>query len=412
MHGRAGEADADIGEAPPADDSRGPLAGVVVLDLTRLLPGAFCTQLLADMGAEVIKVEQPGEGDYWRWIPPRVKTQSVQFLALNRGKKSITLDLKAPAGREALLRLAETADVLLEGFRPGVMARLGLSPEELHARNPRLVVCALTGFGQDGPLARLAAHDLNYTGMMGLLQLVNGSTTNLHSTGIPLADVGGGSLMALGGILAALIEARGTGKGRFVDVSVADGLLTWASFVTARWNAPELAGEDNPFDAPFNRPFYSVYEAADGLSVVVGAYEPKFWRNLCEGLGLPEWIDRQWVEGDAQEAQRAAIAAAFRTRPRHAWLELFARSEACVTPVLSAREAMASEHVTARGLVIEVDDPVEGRLRHVGSPLRFDGTDFTARAPAPQLGGDSDALLRSVGYSDTEIAGMRGAGVI
>lgn len=390
----------------------GPLAGLVVLDLTRLLPGAFCTQMLADMGAEVIKIEQPGEGDYWRWIPPVVKTQSVQFLALNRGKKSITLDLKAAAGREALLRLAGRADVLVEGFRPGVMARLGLSPSELHARNRRLVVCALTGFGQDGPLATLAAHDLNYTGMMGLLQLVNGSATNLRSTGIPLADVGGGSLMALGGILAALVEARSSGKGRFVDVSVADGLLTWASFVTARWNAPELAEEDNPFDAPFNRPFYSVYEAADGKHVVVGAYEPKFWRNLCEVLGIPEWIDRQWVEGVEQDAQRAAIASAFLSRPRHEWLDLFAKSEACVTPVLSAREAMACEHVTSRGIVLEIDDPIEGKLKHVGSPIRFDGKAFNACRPAPRLGADSESLLGAVGYTAEEIREMRDAGVI
>ncbi len=385
-----------------------PLRGIRVLDLTRLLPGAFCTQLLADFGAEVIKIEQPGLGDYWRWTEPKVKLQSAQFLALNRGKRSITLDLKAAEAHEAFLRLCETADVVIEGFRPGVMDRLGLGYDVLKGRNPRLVVCALTGFGQEGPLAQVAAHDLNYVGMTGLLQLANGKTASPMATGLPIGDIGGGALMATAGILAALFDVSRGGIGRFVDVSVADGLHAWTGFMTARWNVPDLK-EDTapPFDAPFNKPFYSVYATSDGRHMVTGAYERKFWVTLCEVLELPEWLDRQWVSGSEEEDLRAAIAAAFARKSFAEWTRIFSEREACVTPVLTAREAMESDHARARGTVITVNDPVEGKLHHVGNPIRFDRNAFNSLTPAPALGEDNDGLLAEIGYSVDEIAMMR-----
>lgn len=390
----------------------GPLAGVRILDLTRLLPGAFCTQMLADFGAEVVKIEQPGAGDYWRWMPPRVRVQGAQFLSLNRGKKSITLDLKTEGGREAFLRLCETADIVVEGFRPGAMARLGLNAETLHGRNRALVVCALTGFGQEGPWSQLAAHDLNYVGMMGLLHLANGKSDTPRATGLPIGDVGAGSLMAIAGILAALVDAHRTGKGRFVDVSVADGLLAWIGFIASRWNTPGEDHADNPFDAPFDKPFYSVYETADGRHLVVGAYEEKFWATLCDVLGIPEWLDRQWCEGEEEEALRSAIAGALRRKTFDEWLAIFGEREACVTPVLSTREALASAHARARGSVITVDHPQEGKLEHIGNPLRFDGAAFNSLEAAPLLGADSDSLLREAGYSDEEIGALRRAKAI
>ncbi len=398
------EATADPGRKPP----RPPLDGIRVLDLTRLLPGAFCTQMLADFGAEVIKIEQPGTGDYWRWTEPKVKVQSAQFLALNRGKRSISLDLKATVAREAFLRLSETADVVIEGFRPGVMDRLGLGYEVLKKRNPRLVVCALTGFGQEGPLAQLAAHDLNYVGLTGLLQLTNGKTASPIATGLPIGDIGGGALMATGAILAALFSVSRDGVGRFVDVSVADGLQAWTGFMTARWNVP--GNEDDgspPFDAPFDKPFYSVYATSDGRHMITGAYEPKFWATLCEVLDLPDWIDRQWASGSEEEELRAAIAAAFAKKSFAEWTRIFSEREACVTPVLTAREAMESAHARARGTMITVDDPVEGKLRHAGTPVRFDRHAFNSLRPAPALGADNDRLLAEVGYSADDIAAMR-----
>lgn len=390
----------------------GPLDGVRVLDLTRLLPGAYCTQMLADFGAEVIKIEQPGNGDYWRWSAPKVKTQSAQFLALNRGKKSITLDLKSPDGREAFLRLCTSADIVIEGFRPGVMARLGLDHDTLLATNPKLVVCALTGFGQDGPWAQLAAHDLNYVGMTGLLHLVNGRTDNPSATALPVGDVGAGALMALSGILAALFDVRQTGKGRFVDVSVADGLLSWVGFIAAKWNVRGNEDVDIPFDAPFNKPFYSVFETKDGRHLVTGAYEERFWKTLCEVLHLGDWVDRQWAEGEEEEALRSSMAAAFRQKTLAEWMDVFSRNEACVTPVNTLQEALNSEHARARGTMITIDDPVEGRLSHVGTPIRFDGHAYNALEPAPPLGAHSDELLAEIGYTLDDVRRMRAQGSI
>lgn len=389
-----------------------PLEGIRILDLTRLLPGAYTTQLFCDFGAEVIKIEQPGSGDYWRWSPPTVKTTSAQFLALNRGKRSVTIDLKTTKGREFFLRLCETADVVVEGYRPGVMSRLDLSIDTIRAQNPKIVICSLTGFGQVGPWSQLAAHDLNYLGLTGLLQLCNGSTDAPHATGLPIGDIGAGALMAVGGILAALFDAERTGRGRHVDISIADGLYSWVSFMTAQWNSPGQDEVEVPFDAPFNKPFYSVYETSDGRHMITGAYEAKFWRTLCATLDLPEWLDRQWVDGEAEAQQRRAIADAFKKRTFKDWIRIFSENEACVTPVLTTKEALDSEHARARGSVISVEDPIEGRLEHVGNPIRYDSITFNSLHPAPRLGADNEAVLLELGYSPVQIEEMRGAKAI
>lgn len=389
-----------------------PLDKVRVLDLTRLLPGAWCTQLLADLGAEVVKIEQPGSGDYWRWMEPKVAEQGYAFLALNRGKKSITLDLKHPEGKAAFLALCSQADVVLEGFRPGVMDRLGLGPRELMRRHPRLVYCALTGFGQDGPDAQLAAHDLNYLGLTGLLHYVNGSRAAPRPTALPVADVGGGALMALSGILAALLESQRSGRGRLVDISVADGLFAWVGFMTSQWNLRGRAAAAVPFDEPFDKPFYTTYETADGGHMVVGAYEPKFWRTLCEVLGLPQWIAHQWASGTQEQSMRDDIAAAFRRRTRAEWTEVFTRHEACVTPVLTVQEALARPQAQARGTVVRVQDPREGELQHIACPIRLDGVAPTSLTPCPRLGEHTEMLLAGLGYDGARIERLRAEGAI
>lgn len=384
-----------------------PLQGIRILDLTRLLPGAYCTQMLADFGAEVIKVEQPGVGDYWRWSPPRVKTQSVQFLALNRGKCSITLDLKSEDGRNAFLKLCDTADVVVEGFRPGVMQRLGLGEATLRQRNQKLVVCALTGFGQEGPWSQVAGHDLNYLGMTGLLHLANGSEANPRATGLPIADIGAGALMAIAGILAAVVDAQRTGVGRFVDVSVTDGLLSWIGFITAQWNVPSQRDVRTPFDAPFNKPFYTVYETKDGRHLVLGAYEEKFWKTLCEVLDIPQWADRQWASGAEEDELRKVLADTFRTKTLDQWLEIFGKRDVGLTAVNTVKEALESAHFKARGISIVIDDPNEGPLEHIGNPIRFDRQAFNSLTPAPGLGADNERVLREIGYADEALKRMR-----
>ncbi|HYG91239.1 MAG TPA: CaiB/BaiF CoA-transferase family protein [Azospirillum sp.] len=393
-------------------DAPAPLKGYRVLDLTRLLPGAFCTQILADLGAEVIKVEQPGKGDYWRWSEPRVRAEGSQFLALNRNKRSITLDLKNPQGREALLRLCEGADVVVEGFRPGVMERLKLGAADLHARNPRLVLCAITGFGQTGPWAGMAAHDLNFQALTGMLELVGGQPGRPVAPGIPVGDIGGGALMAVAGILAALLERGRTGRGRVVDIGVADGLFFWMAYLLSQWNTPAQTGRQDAFDIVHGAPFYTLYETADGRHMAAAPYEEKFWQAMCETLGLPELIDRQWAQGDEAEANKRRIAAVFRQHTQDEWAEVFGRIDACVTPVLTPREALGTPQALARGTEVTVEHPVEGELRQVACPIRFDGASVTPRRPPPVLGADTDAVLAAAGYDAAAIAALRAAGAV
>jgi crotonobetainyl-CoA:carnitine CoA-transferase CaiB-like acyl-CoA transferase len=276
----------------------GPLSGIVVLDLTRLLPGAVATQQLVDWGAEVIKIEQPGTGDYARTMNPAV------FARTNSGKKSVAIDLKDPKGREALLALARQADVLIEGFRPGVMTRLGLSFEELHVVNKRLIYVSLTGYGQEGPFAQLAGHDVNYMALGGVLSL------NLPLIpGVQIADLVGGSMQSVMGILLALVARQQTGEGRHVDVSMYAGVTSLLTIPLAAWHAngrEPVAGQEI---LSGRYACYNLYQAADGRWLAVGALEPKFWAELCRQLGCPELITRQFEE--PQNEVKSRIGAIF-----------------------------------------------------------------------------------------------------
>jgi crotonobetainyl-CoA:carnitine CoA-transferase CaiB-like acyl-CoA transferase len=301
------------------------LAGTLVLDLTRLLPGGVATQQLADWGAEVIKIEQPGEGDYARRLAPGV------FKRTNRGKKSVGIDLKKPRGREILLSLARRADVLVEGFRPGVMARLRLGYEDLRAVNDRLIYASLTGYGQEGPYSQLAGHDLNYISLGGVMGL------NLPVIpGVQIADLVGGSMQTVTGILLAMVERNRTGKGQHVDVSMYAGVTALLTVPLAMWH--ETGEEPAPGSLRLNGYYacYNVYQCSDGRWVSVGALEPKFWAELCRGLGCEDLIARQYEE--PQDALKARIAEIFRTRPAFEWFEKLRGTDACVTPVLTISE--------------------------------------------------------------------------
>ncbi len=305
-----------------------PLSGMLVLDLTRLLPGGVATKQLADWGAEVIKIEQPGQGDYGRQMSPAV------FSRINSGKKSVCLDLKKPRGREILLGLARRADVFIEGNRPGVMARLGLGFEDLHAVNPRLIYVSLTGYGQTGPYAQLAGHDLNYMALGGALSL------NLPVIpGVQIADLVGGSMQAVTGILLALVDRNNTGEGRHVDVSMQAGVTSLLTVPLAAWydtGEEPLAGEGR-LDGRYA--CYNIYQAADGRWLAVGALEPKFWAELCRRLGREELIARQYEE--PQDNLKATIAAIFRTKTASQWFEELRAGDCCVTPVLTVSEVAA-----------------------------------------------------------------------
>jgi crotonobetainyl-CoA:carnitine CoA-transferase CaiB-like acyl-CoA transferase len=306
----------------------GPLSGTVVVDLTRLLPGAVATQQLGDWGAEVIKIEQPGVGDYARTMNPAV------FARTNSGKKSVVIDLKDPKGRKALLALAGHADVFIEGFRPGVMKRLGLGFDELHAVNKRLIYVSLTGYGQTGPFAQLAGHDVNYMALGGVLSL------NLPVIpGVQIADLVGGSMQSVIGILLALVAREQTGEGRHVDVSMYAGVTSLLTIPMAAWESTKrepVAGKDT---LSGRYACYNLYEAADGRWLAVGALEPKFWTELCTQLGCQELIARHFEE--PQDEVKARMGAIFRTKSAEAWFDQLRSSDCCVTPVRTVGEVAA-----------------------------------------------------------------------
>jgi alpha-methylacyl-CoA racemase len=389
------------------------LAGVKVLDLSRLLPGGFCSLLLADHGADVLKVEDTGMGDYVRWSPPYHEgaddsAKSALFLALNRGKRSIRLDLKSDGGREVLLRLVREHDVLLESFRPGVMDRLGVGYERLRAENPGLVYCAITGYGQDGPYTARSGHDMNYLGLNGLLGLTGEAGGPPVQSAGQIADLGGGALMAAFGILAALRERDRSGEGQLVDVSMFDGSLAWLAMVAAA----HLAGGAPPpgrgdLELAGRLICYRPYACRDGW-VTLGALEPKFWQAWCRGVGREDLIDKQ-LERPGSEAH-AEVERIFLERTREEWHAFAEQHDCCLEPVLGLDEALDSELVRARRMVVELDQPGTDGVKLLGVPVKMSRTPGAPAGPGPALGEHTDEVLARLGYSQEEIAALRESG--
>jgi crotonobetainyl-CoA:carnitine CoA-transferase CaiB-like acyl-CoA transferase len=392
----------------------GAFAGVRMLDLSRLLPGPYCSLMFADLGAEVIKVEEPGRGDYARRTPPFWGESEIgaTFLLLNRNKRSVSIDLKTDAGKAIFRRLARTADVLLESFRPGVMDRLGLGWETLRADNPGLVYCAISGYGQDGPYRNLVGHDVNYMGYAGALSVTGPREGPPLTPGVQVADLGGGALMAAFAIAAALHHRRESGAGQFVDVSMTDGVVSWliphlaAFFATGR--VPERARER----LNGGWPSYGVYETADGGHLTLGALEPQFWANFCGLAGREDLRPLQHAEGAARDDLEATLRALFRTRTRAEWVELLHRADVCAGPVLSLDEVVGDPQLRQRGLFGDVEHPTLGPVRQVAFPVRMSGTPARIETPAPELGQHTDEVLRDLGYDAAAISGFRRDGVV
>jgi crotonobetainyl-CoA:carnitine CoA-transferase CaiB-like acyl-CoA transferase len=393
-----------------------PLEGLQVLDLSRLLPGGYATFLLASLGAHVVKVEEPGSGDYVRWTPPMHGEISSSHLALNRGKRSITLNLKAPGAAEVLERLAETADVLVESFRPGVLDRLGVGWSRLHEVNPRLIWCAITGYGQTGPYRDRAGHDVDYLAYAGVLDLIGVADGPAVIPGVQIADLGGGALPACIGILAAIVAREGTGEGSFVDTSMTDaafGLATLAGHA-AGIGAPAWRRGAGPISGGLA--CYRVYRCGDGLELAVGALEPKFFARLCDALGVPELAAKQ-LDPAEQPALMGALGTIFEKEPREVWLALLEPLEACVAPVRTIAEAMDDPQLQEREMIRTLPLPA-GDVRVVASPIRIGdapgapASDVASRVPPPALGADTDAVLASVGYGPDEIVTLRSSGVL
>ena len=378
-----------------------PLAGTRILDLSRLLPGGYCTLLLADLGADVVKVEEPGRGDYIRWTPPIVDGRSAAHAALNRGKRSVVLNLKHPEGVRLLISLVERADVLVEGFRPGVMDRFAGGYDALSARNQRLVYCAISGYGQDGPYRDRVGHDLNYMGYGGALSLTPGEPA---VPGLQVGDLGGGGMLAAVAILSALLERERTGRGRFLDVSMLDGIVSWLSIHAGiRLNAPDASPE---VAAALQGVLacYRVYRTADGRHVTVAALEPPFWTALCETVGCPELVTDHLAPAPRQEEMAARLQEVFATRTRDEWMEVFADVPACVGPVNDVAEAFADPQVVHRRMAATVDGATVGPA----SPL----PPRPPTSPPPDLGEHTGDVLAEVGVDAAELGRLRAAGVV
>jgi crotonobetainyl-CoA:carnitine CoA-transferase CaiB-like acyl-CoA transferase len=385
-----------------------PLAGLVVLDLTRLLPGPAATMHLADFGADVIKVEDTSEGDYMRSFPPTVanaagRPVNPSYEATNRGKRSIAIDLKRAEGRAVLLGLVRRADALVEGFRPGVLDRLGLGWEVLHATNPRLVMCSLSGYGQNGPLAQRAGHDINYIAMTGVLDQVRaGGAAAIPN--LQMGDLLGGTLSALSMVLTALLSAQRTGQGRFVDVAMTDGLLAHHFFPHAELDAGHRPLAESTL-LTGGVACYRVYRTADGRDLAVGALEHKFWKAFCQAAELPQLIEHHWAHGEAPGSEKAQetierVARRIAEKTSAEWEETFSAVDCCVTPVLTPAEAVAHPHHHARGLVHRAGDVTEvGPLAQVSGHAWHSG-------PAPAQGEHTRAILAESGFDAAAIEAL------
>jgi alpha-methylacyl-CoA racemase len=391
-----------------------PLEEVRVLDLSRLLPGGFCSLLLADFGAEVLKVEDTGMGDYVRWAPPYYEgaedsAKSALFLALNRNKRSIRINLKEARGREVLLRLVREHDVLLESFRPGVLERLGVGYERLREENPGLVYCAITGYGQDGPYRDRPGHDLNYLGLVGMLGLSGERGGPPAQSAGQIADVGGGALMAAFGILAALRERDRSGAGQLVDVSMTDGALSWLGMVAARYFAEESTPRRGGLELAGSVVCYRPYACRDGW-VTLGALEPKFWQAWCRGVGREDLIEQQFAAPGSEA--HGEVEGLFLQRTREEWQAFASEYDCCLEPVLELDEALGSELVRAREMVVELTQPGAGPVRQLGVPVKLGRTPGRVRAPGPALGEHTDEVLRATGYSAEDVAALKEAGAV
>lgn len=390
-----------------------PLSGIRILDLSRLLPGAYATQMMADFGADVIKVEEPGMGDYGRFMPPQGPGgMSLYFVAINRNKRSITLNLKTERGREIFLKMVGYADVVLESFRPGVMERLELGYEQLKTHHPGIIYCAISGYGQDGPYALRAGHDLNYAGYAGLL---NYNRTPYGEPAMPptqLADLAGGSYMAMIGILTALVGRAQTGTGRKIDVSMTEGVMSLLPLVSTAYLNTGKAPRPGHSSLDGGLPCYNIYETKDGKHVTLAALEPKFWHTFCTRIGHLELLPFHTPVGPGEREHAIdMLRAIFKTKTRDEWVAELGDSDACLGPVYTLDEAFNDPHAQARGVSVTSGEG-EATFQTLPSFPRISEVEDEQRYAPPNMGEHTSELLREIGYSDEEIEQFKTGGVI
>jgi crotonobetainyl-CoA:carnitine CoA-transferase CaiB-like acyl-CoA transferase len=373
-----------------------PLRNLKMLDLSRQLPGPFCSMMLADLGADVLVLASPSD------------VMGIGIPLIQRNKRSMTLNLKDPEGRKIFDRLVADADILLEGFRPGVTARLGIDYASVAKLNPRLVYCSISGYGQDGPYRDKVGHDINYLGYAGVLGVSGAADGPPTIMPVQVADIGGGGLMAVIGILSAIMARAHTGRGQFVDVSMMDGSVAWNVFHTVMHL---VTGGQQPLRG-YTRltglnPCYAVYETKDGKYVTVGALEEHFWRNLCVALGVEDFIPDQFAEGQRREEMFRVIREKFKQQTQAEWLEQLGPIDICFGPVNSIAETFADPQVRARAMIRDVDG-----LKLIAAPLKFSDTPAAEPTAPPAFGQHTNEVLRSLGYGAAAIEKLHASRVV
>jgi alpha-methylacyl-CoA racemase len=389
-----------------------PLASLNVLDFSTLLPGPFATMFLADLGADVVRIESPHQPDALRFAPPFDGNVSAWHALLNRSKRSMTLDLKKPGASDVVKRLAQTYDIVVEQFRPGVLDRLGIGYEALRAANPRLIYCAITGYGQTGPYRDRAGHDLNYLALSGIASHTGRRDQGPLPLGVQVADVGGGSYNALVGILAAVIHRQQTGAGQFVDISMFDGAVAWNALAASQYfvggSDPELEG------AILNGgSCYDYYRTSDGRYLSVASLEPKFWKGFCEAIDRPDLIELGGLfDPQTQRHLKSEIQRTIASRTCAEWLGVFARIDVCVEPVLRVSEVAQHPQTQIRGIVVSVPKHDGTSQRQIANPIRLSACQPVYHHIGAALGEHTEAVLLEAGYTELEINALQEAGVI
>ncbi|PKM75949.1 MAG: CoA transferase [Firmicutes bacterium HGW-Firmicutes-15] len=390
-----------------------PLEGIKVLDLSRYLPGPFCTQILADFGAEVIKVEDPKGGDLGRSLTPLIEGESARFYTVNRNKKSITIDLKKEEGKAIFRKLAASSDIVVDQFRPGVMKKMGLDFESLRAINEGIIYCAITGYGMTGPLRDTAGHDLNYLNLSGVTELTGSYQSMPAMSGVQIADISGGTLYSVIAILLALSSREKTGQGQLCDVAMMDASISLLAYTLGEWAGWGRLPERGNDVLTGGYACYNVYKTKDNRYVSLGAVEDKFWAEFCEKIGRPEYIKLQWNTLLQQDIQ-ADVRAIMMGKTRDEWVEFFASSDICFTPVLTLDEMCSHPQVSAREMIIKLTN-VRGSGKDVpltGVPIKLSGTPGVAKLNFPKLGEHTNELLIEAGYTVEEIDEFKKLGAV